>query len=384
MTKPILKPDYPHFSSGPSKKRPGWSLAQLKIDTLGRSHRSKPAKKKILDIIEKSKKILNLPKNYEVGILAGSDTGAVESAMWNLLGHNGIEVLAWENFGLDWAKTITNQLKIKDSKVHLADYGLLPDLSKVNFNKDVLFNWNGTTSGVRVPNANWIPNERKGIVICDASSAVFGMDIDFSKLDVITWSWQKVLGGEAAHGMIALSPNAIKRLETHKPDWPLPKIYRITNNGKLADSIFKGETINTPSMLCIEDAIDSLNWIESIGGLKSAINRSRENLGIIKKWVNQSDWVDFLCKDPNNLSSTSICLEIKDNWFLNLPEESKVRKINTIIRMLEEEHVAYDINSYRSAPLGLRIWGGSTVDGSDIKKLLPWLDWAYSLIKSNV
>ena len=380
MSKPTVKPKSAYFSSGPCKKRPGWNVTKFDTDTLGRSHRAKPAKEKLLQVIEHSKKILNLPENYHVGILAGSDTGAVEAAMWNLLGENGVEVLAWESFGLDWAKTITDQLKIKDANVHKADYGLLPDLSKIDFNKDVLFNWNGTTSGVRVPDANWIPEDRKGLVICDATSAVFAMDMDFAKLDVITWSWQKVLGGEGAHGMIALSPKAVKRLESYQPTWPLPKIYRLTSKGKLAADIFKGATINTPSMFCVEDALDALSWVESIGGLQGAIDRSSRNLDAVKSWVEQSDWVDFLCQDHANLSSTSICLKVKDPNFLKLSVEDQQGKIKEINKMLENEQVAYDINSYRTAPPGFRIWGGSTVESSDIENLLPWLDWAYTVV----
>ena len=380
MSKPTIKPKSPYFSSGPCKKRPGWNVTKFDTDTLGRSHRAKPAKEKLLQVIEHSKKILNLPKNYHVGILAGSDTGAVEAAMWNLLGPNGVEVLAWESFGLDWAKTITDQLKIKGANVHKADYGLLPDLSKIDFNKDVLFNWNGTTSGVRVPDANWIPDDRKGLVICDATSAVFAMDMDFAKLDVITWSWQKVLGGEGAHGMIALSPKAVERLESYQPTWPLPKIYRLTSKGKLAADIFKGATINTPSMFCVEDALDALSWVDSVGGLQGAIDRSSRNLDVVKSWVEQSDWVDFLCKDHANLSSTSICLKVKDPNFLKLSVEDQQGKIKEINKMLENEQVAYDINSYRTAPPGFRIWGGSTVESSDIENLLPWLDWAYTVV----
>ena len=380
MSKPTVKPKSPYFSSGPCKKRPGWNVTKFDTDTLGRSHRAKPAKEKLLQVIEHSKKILNLPENYHVGILAGSDTGAVEAAMWNLLGENGVEVLAWESFGLDWAKTITDQLKIKDANIHKADYGILPDLSKIDFNKDVLFNWNGTTSGVRVPDANWIPEDRKGLVICDATSAVFAMDMDFAKLDVITWSWQKVLGGEGAHGMIALSPKAVERLESYQPTWPLPKIYRLTSKGKLAADIFKGATINTPSMFCVEDALDALSWVESIGGLQGAIDRSSRNLDAVKSWVEQSDWVDFLCKDHANLSSTSICLKVKDPIFLKLSVEDQQGKIKEINKMLENEQVAYDINSYRTAPPGFRIWGGSTVESSDIENLLPWLDWAYTVV----
>ena len=380
MSKPNTKPSSAYFSSGPCKKRPGWDTAKFDFETLGRSHRAKSAKAKLIEVIDKSKEILKLPKDYHVGIIAASDTGAVEAAMWNLLGPNGVEVLAWESFGLDWAKTITDQLKIDGTNVHKSDYGKLPNLAKVDFSKDVLFNWNGTTSGVRVPNANWIPQDRKGITICDATSAVFAMNMEFKKLDVITWSWQKVLGGEAAHGMMALSPKAVERLENYTPNWPLPKIYRLTKKGKFADDVFKGATINTPSMLCVEDALDAMAWVESIGGLSGSVKRSENNLEVVKNWVKESHWIDFLCDDHDNLSSTSICLKIKDKSFLDLDEEiqkSKIKEINTI---LEKENVAYDINSYRTAPPGFRIWGGSTVETSDIENLLPWLDWAYTVV----
>jgi len=382
MSKPSVKPSSAYFSSGPCKKRPGWDISKFNLETLGRSHRAKPAKEKLLQVIEQSKKILNLPSDYKVGILAGSDTGAVEAAMWNLLGPNGKEVVAWESFGLDWAKTITDQLKITGSNIHKADYGKLPDLSKIDFSKDVLFNWNGTTSGVKVPNANWIPDNRKGLVLCDATSAVFAMDMEFKKLDVITWSWQKVLGGEGGHGMIAISPKAIDRLENYKPKWPIPKIYRLTSKGKLADGVFKGATINTPSMLCVEDALDALGWIESIGGLQAAINRSSKNLEAVKHWVDQSHWADFLCENRDNLSSTSICLKVKDSKFLNVSEDVQKTKIKEINSILDKEQVAFDINSYRTAPPGFRIWGGSTVETSDIENLLPWLDWAYAVVSN--
>ena len=382
MNKPSAKPSSAYFSSGPCKKRPGWDITKFDFKNLGRSHRAKSAKMKLIDVIEKSKEILKLPKNYHVGIIAASDTGAVEAAMWNLLGPNGVEVLAWESFGLDWAKTITDQLKINDTNIHKADYGKLPDLAKIDFSKDVLFNWNGTTSGVRVPNANWIPQNRSGLIICDATSAVFAMDMEFEKLDVITWSWQKVSGGEAAHGMIALSPRAVERLEKYTPSWPLPKIYRLTKKGKFAEDIFKGATINTPSMLCVEDALDTLAWVESIGGLSVAIKRSKSNLEAVKHWVKDSKWADFLCEDFDNLSSTSICLKIKDRSFLNLSVDAQKSKIKEINNMLEKENVAYDINSYRTAPPGFRIWGGSTVETSDIENLLPWLDWAYTVVNN--
>lgn len=380
MSKPSIKPVSPYFSSGPCKKRPGWDPSKFDTDTLGRSHRAKPAKAKLVEVIEKSKEILKLPKDYYVGIIAASDTGAVEAAMWNLLGPKGVEILAWESFGIDWAKTITEQLKIKNTNIHKADYGKLPDLFRVNFDNDVIFNWNGTTSGVKVPDAKWIPDITNGLVICDATSAVFAMEMNLEKLDVITWSWQKVLGGEAAHGMIALSPNAVKRLESYTPSWPMPKIYRLKKKGKFAEDIFKGATINTPSMFCVEDALDALEWLESVGGLEGSIERSNKNLEAVKYWVERSNWADFLCEDHRNLSSTSICLKVKDSKFLNLNDEKQKIKIKEINNMLEKEGVAFDINSYRTAPPGFRIWGGSTVETSDIETLLPWLDWAYTVV----
>ena len=383
MQKPEVKPNHPFFSSGPCSKRPGWNLEALNNAFLGRSHRAKSGKAKLNEVIVKSKELLELPDDYLVGIVPASDTGAIEMAMWSLLGQRGVDVCGWESFGLTWVKDITKQLKLNDVTIHdIKDYGELPDLSKVNFDNDVVFTWNGTTSGVCVPNADWIPNDRKGLAICDATSAVFAMDMDFTKLDVVTWSWQKVLGGEGAHGMIALSPKAIERLETYKPKWPLPKIYRLTSKGKLADGVFKGATINTPSMFCVEDALDALAWVESIGGAKGAIDRSTKNLDAVKYWVEQSDWADFLCEDKSNLSSTSICLKVKDSNFLKLSEEEQSNKIKEINNLLDKEKVAYDINSYRTAPPGFRIWGGSTVETSDIENLLPWLDWAYAVVSS--
>ncbi len=380
MKKPIKKPNSPLFSSGPCKKRPGWNINKLDIENLGRSHRAKAPKAKLNEVIDLSKKILKLPESYKVGIIAGSDTGAIEAAMWSLLGKNPVDVLYWESFGADWLKDITDQLKISKVNTHKADYGKLPDLKKVNFDNDVVFTWNGTTSGVCVPNADWIPSDRKGLTICDATSAVFSMDMDCEKLDVITWSWQKVLGGEAAHGMIALSPRALERLSSYAPQWPIPKIYRLANNKKIIEGIFKGETINTPSMLCVADVLDALYWLESIGGLDKSIKRSKENLDAVKLWVNDSKWAEFLCDDPKNLSCTSICIKVKDSTFLSLDKEEKEKRIKEMNSLLEKEQVAYDINAYRTAPLGFRIWGGATVDTSDIENLLPWLDWAYNVV----
>jgi phosphoserine aminotransferase len=381
IDKPITKPNNPNFSSGPCAKRPGWDIQSLKTDSLGRSHRAKLPKQRLAEVISLSKETLNLPSDYKVGIIAGSDTGAIESAMWSLLGKTGVEILVWESFGNDWAKDIKEQLKIKNLNIHKADYGELPDLQKINFDNDIVFNWNGTTSGVCLPNGDWIPDNRKGLTICDATSAVFAMDMDWHKLDVITWSWQKVLGGEAAHGMIALSPKALERLSEYQPTWPIPKIFRLANNMKVIEGIFKGETINTPSMLCVEDAIDALNWIQSIGGSKGSIDKSQSNLQVVKTWVESKDWINFLAKDSSNLSSTSICLKITDPWFLELPEDQQQLKIKEINSLLDKEQVAFDINAYRTAPPGFRIWGGATVESSDIETLLPWIEWGYQSIK---
>jgi phosphoserine aminotransferase len=381
IDKPITKPNNPNFSSGPCAKRPGWDIQNLKTDSLGRSHRAKLPKQRLAEVISLSKETLNLPSDYKVGIIAGSDTGAIESAMWSLLGKTGVEILVWESFGNDWAKDIKEQLKIKNLNIHKADYGELPDLQKINFDNDIVFNWNGTTSGVCLPNGDWIPDNRKGLTICDATSAVFAMDMDWHKLDVITWSWQKVLGGEAAHGMIALSPKALERLSEYQPTWPIPKIFRLANNMKVIEGIFKGETINTPSMLCVEDAIDALNWIQSIGGSKGSIDKSQSNLQVVKTWVESKDWINFLAKDSSNLSSTSICLKITDPWFLELPEDQQQLKIKEINSLLDKEQVAFDINAYRTAPPGFRIWGGATVESSDIETLLPWIEWGYQSIK---
>jgi len=382
IDKPTTKPNNPNFSSGPCAKRPGWNIQNLKTDSLGRSHRAKLPKQRLLEVITLTKEILQLPKDYRVGILPASDTGAIEAAMWSLLGKTGVEVLAWENFGNDWVKDIKDQLKPDNLTIHKADYGNITDFNNLNFDNDIVFNWNGTTSGVCVPNADWIPQDRKGLTICDATSAVFAMDMDWSKLDVVTWSWQKVLGGEAAHGMIAMSPKAIERLSEYQPSWPIPKIFRLANNKKVIEGIFKGETINTPSMLCVEDAIDALQWIQSIGGYAGSIKKSKSNLEIIKKWVASHDWIDFLANDPNTLSSTSICLKITEDWFVQLSEEDQQAKVKEINSLLEKEGVAYDINAYRTAPAGFRIWGGATVEASDIETLLPWIEWGYRSIKS--
>ncbi len=382
MDKPNIKPKNLNFSSGPCSKRPGWDVSVLKNSQTGRSHRSKECKKKLKEVIVKSKQVLKLPDSYNLAIMPGSNTGALEAAMWSLLGYKDVDVLAWENFGSDWAIDVLEQLKIGNVNSHKADYGKLPDLNKVNFNNDVIFVWNGTTSGVCVPDAKWIPDNREGLTICDATSAIFAMDIDFNKLDVITWSWQKVLGGEAAHGMLALSPRALKRLETYTPQWPIPKLFRISNNKKLIKGIFEGSTINTPSMICVEDVLDSLNWVESIGGTDELKKISNKNLQIVTDWVNNSDWIEFMCSEPKIRSSTSITLQIKDEWFNKFSEDEQKDLIKKIVSQLYEENVVHDINSYPKAPPSLRLWGGPTVNNDDMKMLLPWIDWAYKNVRN--
>jgi phosphoserine aminotransferase len=360
--RPDIRPGNPNFSSGPCAKRPGFSLDALSGATLGRSHRTSEPKARLAEVIERSRTMLGMPADWRLGIVPASDTGAVEMALWSLLGARGVDVLAFESFGEGWATDVMKQLRLPDARVLSAPYGRLPDLGSVDFDHDVVFPWNGTTSGVRVPNGDWIARDRRGLTICDATSAAFAMRLAWDRLDVVTWSWQKVLGGEAAHGMLALSPRAVERLLSHKPAWPLPKIFRLTSGGKLIEGVFKGETINTPSMLCVEDALDGLRWAESVGGLDGLIARSEANLAEVARWVERTDWVDFLAEDPTTRSCTSICLKA--------PKE--------IAALLEKEGVAYDIASYRDAPPGLRIWGGATVETADIEALLPWIDWARS------
>ena len=383
MNKPNLKPDNPNFSSGPTTKRPNWSLSNLKSAHLGRSHRSAECKSKLSEVITRTKKILNLPEDYLLGIMPGSDTGALEASLWNLLGLRGVDVLAWENFGKDWVIDVVDQLKIKNLNVFEADYGDLPNLSKVNFNNDVIFTWNGTTSGVRVPNGDWIPDDREGLTICDATSAIFAMPIDYNKCDVLTWSWQKVLGGEAGHGMLALSPRALKRLQTYQPPWPIPKVFRIASKKKLISGIFEGNTINTPSMLCVEDAIDGLNWSEEIGGLDELFRRSNTSLSLIETWVQNISWVDFLNADKQTRSNTSITFKIVEDWFVKKEEKQQRDIMKEITSLLTKENIAYDINGYPKAPPSFRIWGGGTVEPDNIKNLLPWIDWAYHQVKGN-
>ena len=381
MDMPNIKPDNTNFSSGPCAKRPGWSLNNLNGALLGRSHRASECKIKLKEVIELSKSILKLPNEYVVGIMPGSDTGALEASMWCLLGERGIDILAWENFGKDWILDVVDELKIKDKNIHLASYGELPNLKEVDFSRDVIFTWNGTTSGLKVPNGDWIPDSREGLTICDATSAVFAMNIDYKKCDVITWSWQKVLGGEAAHGMIALSPRAIKRLESYQPEWPIPKVFRMASKKKFISGIFEGSTINTPSMLCVEDALDALHWAENIGGLNELIHRSEKSLSFINDWVNKCDWVEFLSKEPNTRSNTSITFKISEKWFNEKNENDQRDIMKEIISLLAIENVANDINGYPKAPPSFRIWGGATVESENIKKLLPWIEWAYYKIK---
>ncbi|MFC7333282.1 phosphoserine transaminase [Rhodocista pekingensis] len=383
LPKPDSRPANPQFSSGPCAKRPGWTIEALKGALVGRSHRSKPGKAKLEQVITLSKEILGIPADYRLGIVPASDTGAVEMALWSLLGARGVDMLAWESFGKDWVTDVVKQLRLTDVREFKAPYGALPDLTQVDFGRDVVFTWNGTTSGVRVPDGDWIPDDRQGLTICDATSATFAMDLPWSKLDVVTWSWQKVLGGEAAHGMLVLSPRAVERLESYKPAWPMPKIFRMTKDGKIVEGIFKGETINTPSMIAVEDALDGLTWAKSIGGLPALIGRSEANLTAVADWVARTDWVDFLPQRAETRSCTSICLKIVDPWATGQSAEAQADIAKKVAALLEKEGVALDAGAYRDAPPGLRIWGGATVETADIQALLPWLDWAYATVKAG-
>ena len=382
-TRPTQRPDCPHFSSGPCAKRPGWNTRALEAALVGRSHRAAPAKARIQEVSDRSRAVLGLPEAWRLGIVPASDTGAVEMILWSVLGARGVDLLAWESFGSGWVADVAKQLQIEDRRVIEADYGQLPDLASVDFARDVVFTWNGTTSGVRVPDADWIASDREGLTICDATSAAFAMDLAWDKLDVVTWSWQKVLGGEAGHGMLALSPRAVERLETYTPPWPMPKIFRVTKDGKLNQSIFEGSTINTPSMLCVEDAIDGLKWAESVGGLEGLIARSNANLAAVAAWVDGSTWTDFLAEDPATRSSTSICLRIIDAWAREHDAKQVAKTVEEAAKILDDEGIAYDIGCYRDAPAGLRLWGGATVETSDLVALLPWLDWAWSEAKTH-
>jgi phosphoserine aminotransferase len=380
---PAARPRNPCFGSGPTAKRPGWTLDALHAATLSRSHRDAGSKAKLAEVIERSRALLGIPAEYRVGILPGSDTGAFEAAMWCLLGARGVDVLAWESFGKEWLTDVTQELRLEDVRRLEAGYGELPDLAAVDPARDVVFTWNGTTSGVRVPGHDWIADDRQGLTLCDATSAAFAMDLPWAKLDVVTWSWQKVLGGEAQHGMLVLSPRAVERLQTHKPRWPVPKVFRLAKGGKPIEGIFQGETINTPSMLCVEDALDGLRWAEGIGGLPALVARSEANLAAIADWVGQSRWAGFLATDPATRSCTSICLSIVDPAVATAPAGTRAALVKDLTGLLAKEKVAFDIAGYRDAPPGLRIWGGATVETADVRALLPWLDWAYDAVRPN-
>jgi phosphoserine aminotransferase len=381
---PGLRPANPNFSSGPCAKRPGWTLQALQDAALGRSHRAKVGKTKLKLAIDLTREILEVPADYKIGIVPASDTGAVEMALWSLLGARGVDVLAWESFGEGWVTDVVKQLKLKDARTLKAGYGDIVDLASVDFDKDVVFTWNGTTSGVCVPNADWIAADRKGLTICDATSAAFAQKLDWQKLDVVTYSWQKVLGGEGAHGMLILSPRAVERLETYAPAWPLPKIFRMTKGGKLVQGIFEGETINTPSMLCVEDYLDALHWAKSIGGLEALVARANANAAAITAWVEKTPWIDFLATDPSLRSNTSVCLKVVDPAVTKLSSDAQAAFAKSLATLLEKDKVAYDIGAYRDAPPGLRIWCGATVETKDVQALTAWLDFAYGKAKADL
>ncbi|WP_018689228.1 phosphoserine transaminase [Ahrensia kielensis] len=383
-TTPDIRPANPNFSSGPCSKRPGWSAAELDAQALGRSHRSKIGKTKLAQAIDLTREVLQVPDDYRIGIVPASDTGAVEMAMWSMLGERGVDMVAWESFGSGWVTDVVKQLKLDNCRKIEAGYGELPDLSQINFDNDVVFTWNGTTSGVRVPNADFIPADRKGLTICDATSAAFAQDLAFDKLDVITFSWQKALGGEGAHGVLILSPRAVERLENYTPAWPLPKIFRMTKGGKLIEGIFKGETINTPSMLAVEDAIDALEWAKSIGGLKGMMGRADANFAAIQNYVDNVYWLENLAVDPATRSNTSVCLKITDPAVQALPADEQAAFAKAIVSALDKEGVAYDIGAYRDAPSGLRIWAGATVETADLEALMPWIGYAFEAQKAQL
>ncbi|MDA0653812.1 MAG: phosphoserine transaminase [Proteobacteria bacterium] len=375
--KPSLRPSRAFFSSGPCAKRPGWSPAALERALLGRSHRSAEGKARLAEVIDRCRAVLGVPAEWRIGIVPASDTGAVEMALWSLLGARGVDVLAWESFGRDWANDITRHLKLDDVRVITADYGAIPDLAQVSPDRDIVFTWNGTTSGVRAPDGDWIAADRAGLSICDATSAAFAMALPWDRLDVTTFSWQKVLGGEAQHGILVLGPRAVERLESWTPPWPLPKVFRLTQDGKLAEGVFKGETINTPSMLAVEDVLDALRWADEIGGLDALIARTNANLAEAEAWVAATPWVEFLCADTAARSPTSICFRVAEPWFAELDPKAQRAMTAKVAAALDDEGVAHDIAAYRDAPPGFRIWGGATVDAADTRAMLPWLDWAW-------
>ncbi len=382
--KPTLRPRSPNFSCGPCTKHPGWSVESLKNAALGRSHRAKIGKDKLKQAIEETKSLLDLPKDYRVAIMAASDTGAVEAALWSLLGPRPVDVFAWESFGKDWVTDCLKQLKPLEAKGFVADFGQLPDLSQANFDHDVVFTWNGTTAGVIVPNGDWIPADRKGLTICDATSSACAVPMPWDKLDVVTFSWQKVLGGEAQHGILILSPRAVERLESHKPAWPVPKIFRMTKEGKLNEAIFQGETINTPSMLCVEDVLDAMAWARSVGGAKGLQARTLANFQALSEWVARTPWVDFLCTDESVRSPTSVCLKLADPALTALSKDDQSVFCKKVVSLIEAEKAAYDFNAYRDAPPGFRIWCGATVEADDVKALTQWLDWAYGVCRAEI
>ena len=381
--KPNARPRRPQFSSGPCAKRPGWTPAVLDGAVLGRSHRSADGKARLREVIDRTRAVLRVPGAYRVGIVPGSDTGAVEAALWSLLGGRGVDVLAWENFGREWVKDVVDQLPLEDTRVIEAAYGELPDLDAVDCDRDVVFVWNGTTSGVAVPDGDWIADDRKGLTICDATSAAFATPLPWEKLDAVAFSWQKVLGGEGGHGMLVLGPRAVERLERHVPEWPLPKLFRLTAGGKLNEGIFAGETINTPSMLCVEDVLDALAWAEAVGGLDGLVARTRANGAVIADWVAATPWVDYLAAAPETRSPTSVCLGFTEPWFAALPADERVAVPRRIAALLAGENVAFDVAGHREAPPGLRIWAGATIDREDLEALMPWLDWAYGEVKAS-
>ena len=383
MQKPDIKPHNPCFSSGPCPKRPGWSPAVLDGALVGRSHRSKPGKARLKQAIDLTRGILEVPVDYRIGIVPGSDTGAVEMALWSMLGARGVDVLAWESFGLEWVVDIVEVLAIDDSRSLIAEYGHLPDLATVDFTRDVVFVWNGTASGVKLSDGDWIADERLGLTICDATSAAFAMPLPWPKLDVVTFSWQKALGGEAGHGVIVLSPRAVDRLLTYVPPRPLPKIFRLVKAGKLDEAVFEGATINTPSMLCVEDYLDALNWAQKLGGLTALCSRSQQNLAVLSAWVDKTPWVEFLALQPAQRSNTSICLKIVADWFRALDQGTQAAATKKLSALLDAEGVAHDINGYRNAPPGLRIWGGATVEAGDLAALVPWFEWAYASVAAE-
>ncbi|MGC1663628.1 MAG: phosphoserine transaminase [Bradyrhizobium sp.] len=384
VAKPASRPHVPHFSSGPCAKRPGWTPQNLKDAALGRSHRAKIGKEKLKRAIDLTREVLEVPAGYRIGIVPASDTGAVEMALWSLLGARPVTTISWESFGETWTGDVINQLKLKDVTKLAATYGEIPDLSKVDPASDIVFTWNGTTSGVRVPNADWISAKREGLAICDATSAAFAQPLDWPKLDVVTFSWQKALGGEAGHGMLVLSPRAVERLESYKPAWPLPKIFRMTKGGKLNEGIFVGETINTPSMLCVEDYLDALNWAKSVGGLKALMARADKNLKVLADWQAKTPWIDFLARTPAIRSNTSVCMKVTDPVIASLTSDAQIDFIKKMVGLVEKESAGYDFAGHRDAPAGLRIWCGATIETSDVALLTQWIDWAFAETKAQL